>query len=799
MDTVLLSQLTSKNETQVLGSKDIPKEFSQLCRRAAAEGIVMLKNDGLLPLSGSIISVFGRVQYNYFFVGEGSGGDVISPYKINLIEGIKNNSKLKYNEELAKIYAEWCQDHVPPIEEWGKWPTHHEEMSLTEDLVKGASKKSDVAVIVIGRSAGEDRDSLLEKGSFYLTDEELNMLKVVTDTFSKVVVLINSGNIIDFSWYQEFENKISALLYVWQGGMESGNAVCDILSGDINPSGKLTSTIAKRYEDYPSSNNFANKDFNNYVEDIYVGYRYFETLSKDSVLFPFGYGLSYTDFETSLKGEIKQDNDNISMDVIVKNIGNVSGSEIVQVYYAAPQGVLGKPAGALAAFTKTVELVSDAQEICHITFPIYTMASYDDQGKTGNKSAYVLEAGEYEIYIGNCVRYAKKVGSVEVKELTILSQLSEICAPNSAHKFQRLTVKHNPDGSFNKVMEDVPIRTISLKERILANLPKEIPPTGDKGYKLEDVASGKINIDDFIAQLDMNELEGLTRGDYIMDSLLGPKGNAGAFGGVTESLREKGVIPVITTDGPSGIRLKYYCALLPCGTALASTWNQKLLLNLAEHYGQELKEKGSHVLLAPGMNIMRNPLCGRNFEYFSEDPVLSGKIASSMVAGVQKSGKSACPKHFVCNNQEEHRIINDSRLSERALREIYLKGFEICIKEAHPKNIMTSYNKINGVWGHYHYELCTVALREEWGYKGNVITDWWMQPSVDPDFPAIHNDAYRIRAQVDVLMPGGTHTRTNDGDGSLLESYNKDGGITLAEIQRSAKNVLNFVLAVSYS
>jgi beta-glucosidase len=390
------------------------------------------------------------------------------------------------------------------------------------------------------------------------------------------------------------------------------------------------------------------------------------------------------------------------------------------------------------------------------------------------------------------VRTAVKTGEVSIKELTVCAQHEEAAAPPG--KFKRILAKQNEDGSFSEATEDVPTRTIPLKERILANLPKEIVPTSYSGFKLEDVNAGKITLEAFAAGLTIEELEALTRGDFIMNSPLGFAGNAGVFGGVTETLREKGVAPATTTDGPAGIRLKAYCALLPCGLALSSTWDTALINRLSLEHGEELTANSSHVLLSPGMNILRNPLCGRNFEYFSEDPVLSGKAASAMVKGLQTHGKSACPKHFAANNQETYRHINDSRVSERALREIYLKGFEICIKEAKPRNIMTSYNKINGVWGHYHYDLCTTILRGEWGYEGTVLTDWWMQPANDPDFPDIYNDAYRVRAQVDVLMPGSTKNTETCGDGSLLNSLGKENGITLAEIQRSAINTLRFVL-----
>jgi beta-glucosidase len=280
-----------------------------------------------------------------------------------------------------------------------------------------------------------------------------------------------------------------------------------------------------------------------------------------------------------------------------------------------------------------------------------------------------------------------------------------------------------------------------------------------------------------------------------MRSALGASGNAGMLGGTTESLRNKGIPPIITTDGPSGIRVYAHTSLLPCGTALACSWNPELVEKLGVLFGEEMAAKGSDILLGPGMNIHRDPLCGRNFEYYSEDPYVSGKIAAAMVQGIQRNpGRSACPKHFACNNQEWMRSRNDSRVSQRALREIYLRGFEICVRESRPKTIMTSYNKINGVWAHYHYELVTNILRGEWGYEGLVITDWWMQPSKDPDFPLLRNDAYRVRAQVDVLMPGGVANTKVHGDGSLEKAFGKVDGITLGEIQRCAKNVLRLIL-----
>ncbi len=314
------------------------------------------------------------------------------------------------------------------------------------------------------------------------------------------------------------------------------------------------------------------------------------------------------------------------------------------------------------------------------------------------------------------------------------------------------------------------------------------------------MAQGRIDLDTFVSQLDLTELEAISRGAYIMGHPLGAKGNAGIFGGVTESLRAKGVPPVTTTDGPSGIRLYDSCSLLPIGNLLACSFDLELVQTLYAAVAGEMKQRGSDVLLAPGMNIHRNVLCGRNFEYFSEDPYLTGRMAAAVVKGVQSRGLSACPKHFACNNQETNRNRTDSVLSERALREIYLKGFEICIKQAKPKVLMTSYNKINGVWGHYHYDLVTTILRGEWDYAGLVITDWWMQYAPSPEFPKVTGNAYRVRAGVDVLMPGARSftDKRRKPDGTLLATYGKPGGITLGEMQQAARHVLRCVLELKF-
>jgi beta-glucosidase len=370
-----------------------------------------------------------------------------------------------------------------------------------------------------------------------------------------------------------------------------------------------------------------------------------------------------------------------------------------------------------------------------------------------------------------------------VKQNTeVISTLCEANAVKPGNGFLRMV---NRGGQ--PVLEEVPTATKDLKEQILDQLPAPMP-LKEEPFTFGDILLGRCTAEEFVGQLTDEELDDITHGYGPMNDPSGPSGNAGGIGGVTERLKSRGIPTIITTDGPSGIRVRMVCSLLPCGTALASSFDPEAVEQLYTLLGKEMLIRGSDVLLGPGMNIHRDPLCGRNFEYYSEDPFLTGKIAAAMVRGIQSQGVSACPKHFACNNQERNRQRNDSRVSQRAQREIYLKAFQMVVKEADPWCLMTSYNLVNGVWSHYHYELVTEILRQEWGYQGLVITDWWMQEGASPEFPNIRNDAYRIRAQVDVLMPGEIKNRT------LLESLRDPVGVTRAEAQRCALNVIKFIL-----
>lgn len=772
------------NRTEGSGRLAVP-EIAAQARAMAADGIVLLKNeDKTLPITGQTrVAVFGRSAVNYFTVGYGSGGDVVSPYRRNLMEGLLEHG-VKVDGILASQYETWCSRprNVPDEGYWAHWPMSNPEMPLKAEDVAAAALRCDMALVVIGRAAGESRENVLKPGSYYLTDREKAMLDVVATYFHRVCLVMDCGNVIDMSWVRDYENKLTAIVYAWQGGMESGTALADVLTGAVNPSGKLTDTIAVKYEDYPSSQSFGAMAFNAYTEDIYVGYRYFETFAPDRVLYPFGFGLSYTRFRLSSQAAVS--GNQVTVNTTVENVGGEAGREVVQVYVDLPCGTLGNPKRVLAGFKKTGLLQPGQQQVVDVSFDLASLASFDDTGCTGHKDAFVLEAGNYCVQAGTSIRDVKAVVCIVKQGLEVVRQLHECNAVRPEHGFCRMV---NKGGALD--MEMVPTANRNLKQDILAHLPQELTP-GQTEFTFEDVKARRCTPEEFVAQLSDQELDDITHGFGLMNDPSGPAGNAGSLGGVTEALKKRGIPTVITTDGPSGIRIRRTCSLLPCGTCLASTFDPEGVEALYRLLGREMVLQGTQVLLGPGMNIHRNPLCGRNFEYYSEDPLLTGKIAAAMVRGIQSQGVSACPKHFACNNQETNRNKCDSRLSQRAQWEIYLKGFEIAVKESDPWCLMTSYNLVNGVWSHYHYELVTDILHDEWGYRGLTITDWWMQPGAAPEFPAITNDACRIRAQVDVLMPGEIQERT------LVASLADPNGVTRAEAQRCAVNVIKFILKV---
>lgn len=765
------------------------KPLAESARKLACEGTVLLKNENnVLPVKNTeTVSVFGRTQIDYNKSGTGSGGLVRCEYVINILDGLRENPNININEDLARVYEAWIKEN--PFDEGGGWaqePWCQLEMVPDEKDVCDARKKSEKAIIVLGRTAGEDRDNSAQKGSWYLTDEEEALLKIVSEYFEKTAVLLNVGNIIDMSWVQKY--NIKSVMYIWQGGQEGGRAVADLLCGNKVPSGKLSDTIAKDINLYPSVKNFGNDNFNLYEEDIYVGYRYFETFAKDDVLYPFGFGLSYTEFTHTAKNICEKDGC-IEFEVDVKNVGSFKGKDTVEVYFEAPQGCLGKSARELCAFAKTALLNPDEETTLTFKFKIDDLCCYDDSGITGNKACFVLEKGDYNIYCGSCVRCAKKIYTHTEKETRVVKKCNEAMAPVRSFKILHPVLKN---GKYEVSYKDVSLKTIDYEKRIKDNMPKEIAFAGDMGIKLADVKSEKNTMEEFASQLSDTDLMCLMRGEGMCSAKVRP-GSAGAAGGLTRSLADMGVPAVALHDGPSGIRMDNgeSATSLPNGTAIACSWNTELAFELYNNLSIELATHKIDSILGPGVNIHRVPLNGRNFEYLSEDPFLTGKIAASLIAGVASQGNSATIKHFAANSQEKSRRDVDSVISERALREIYLKGFEIAIKEGKATSLMTSYNPINGTWSANSYDLNTIILRDEWGYDGFVMTDWWPKLKKGEEVsPEVMPLKQMVEAQNDVYMPTPDPLLFKDDLKAALEN----GEITRGQLQRNAINVLKYVM-----
>ena len=765
------------------------ERYARLARQAVAEGCVLLENkDQILPLKkGEHVAVFGRMAFHYYKSGLGSGGLVNTRYVTGIMDALKENKEILLDEKLIKIYTDWILEN--PYDEgqgWGRVPWSQKEMKVTEEMLDCA-RDNDVSMIIIGRTAGEDQDNSAKAGSYYLTETEEDMIRRVCEVSKRTVVVLNVGNIIDMRWVKKYQPQ--AVLYVWQGGQEGGSGVADVLTGKICACGKLPDTIAADINDYPSTANFGDPFKNYYKEDIYVGYRYFETFAKDKVLYPFGYGLSYTTFE--IKAKISENTkDKFKVAIVVRNTGNVKGKEVVQVYVKVPQGKLGNPEKKLVGFVKTKELKpGEKEEIC-IVVSKYDMASYDDSGITGYKSCYVLEEGTYEIFAGSDVRSAEMAGCYEEK-FCVVEKLQESYAP--VEKFKRMKAVLMPDGTYQAVTEDVPVRTVDPQKRRKEKMPEELAYTGDRGYKLVDVLDKKVTMDEFVAQIREDDLIAMFRGE----GMCSPKvtaGTAAAFGGVTESLRTLGIPVGCCADGPSGIRMD--CGTkafsLPNGTLLGSTFNTKLVGELYEMVGQELRLNKIDSLLGPGMNIHRNPLNGRNFEYISEDPILTGRICAAQVKAMGKWGIGSTVKHFCANNQEVGRSTSDSVISERCLREIYLKGFEIAVKEGGARSVMTTYGSVNGLWTAGSYDLCTTILREEWGFEGIVMTDWWAKANYEGHGPEVSVKAPMIAAQNDLYMVVNDAKANPENDD--VEEMLRAGKITLGELQRNASNILRFLI-----
>ena len=775
------------------------EEHIALSKEAAREGMVLLKNEqSVLPLSkGSRVALFGKASLDYVKGGGGSG-DVTVAYTTNIYEGLTRLGETGIYEELVEFYRRELERQY----EEGAVPGMTVEPELPEELLNGARQYTDTAVISICRFSGEGWDrkcadvkkdaslaeaskltdmseSIFEDGDFYLTHRERAMVEAVVQRFARVIVLLNVGGVTDTEWFAH-DPRIQAVLMTWQGGMEGGLAAAELITGKANPCGKLADTFAKRLADYPSTAGFhESDDYVAYTEDIYVGYRYFETIpgAAEKVNYPFGFGLSYTEFSVGT-AQVEKQGEILKVKTAVCNVGKMAGKEVVQVYFAAPQGRLGRPARELIAFGKTRLLQPGETQTMTLQFCIRDMAAYDDVGKV-KKAAYLLERGSYSFYVGTSVREAAENSYHMVLEQDIVTeQLSNRLVPT------RLSKRMLADGTYEELpcqkTEPVPENVLKPQSEsemtgyasyVRSRVGRRMWEMDGQRHPLNEVADGKVSMKDFLEQLS----------DRQLAELLGGQPNLGVantygFG----NLPEYGVPSVMTADGPAGLRIKPECGICttawPCATMLACTWNAGLLERIGAAGGAEVKENNLSVWLTPAVNIHRSPLCGRNFEYYSEDPLLTGKLAAAMVKGIQSNRVAATVKHFALNNKETNRKDSDSRASERAIREIYLKPFEIVVKEAEVWCVMSSYNKINACRASENKELLEDILRGEWGFDGMVMTDWW-------NFGEHYKE---VKAGNDVKMACGFPER-------ILEAMDKHA-ISRGELELCARRVLELIL-----
>ncbi|MBO4277688.1 MAG: glycoside hydrolase family 3 protein [Clostridia bacterium] len=754
-----------------------PAEAQKAALKAAEEGIVLLKNDNnALPLAeGEKTAFFGRMQKHYVILGTGSGGRVSPPFTTNIFDSLASLG-VGLDKETESFYDSFVAEN--PYDEGNGWthPASQKEPELAEALVASAARRCGTALFVITRTAGEDRDLKSERGEYLLSETELANLKLLRAHFKKLVVLLNVSGIIDCA--EILSVSPDALVLLWTGGMAGGLAAARVLTGRVSPCGKLPDTVAASRADYPAYGNCGAAGRNIYAEDIYVGYRYFSTFASDKVLFPFGFGLSYTSFSAECINAYR-DNGYTELEIKVANTGKRPGREVIQCYVEAPQGALGKPARVLAAFAKTPLLAPGGECVLRLGFDGTDIASFDDTDPCGNGRNWVLEAGEYTVYCGTDVQNAKPVFSFVLNEDGICEYGESALAPVTP--FNKLVNR-------NGKKEYVPV---NLRLEAEEYIPEELPRPARDDIKFEEVAEGKAALEDFVAQLSDEELITLVRAEGMSSPKVTP-GTAAAFVGTTARLRARGLPVLCCTDGPSGLRMvsDAKCTAYPSATCLAATWDTELVESAYEFCGAELATYRVDILLGPGTNIHRDPLCGRNFEYFSEDPLLAGKMAAAVCRGLDNSGVSGAVKHFMANNQETDRHGADSVISERALREIYSRPFAICVAESNVRSVMTSYNPVNGRWAASNYDLTVRLLRNAFGFDGFVMTDWWARVSNDDGTPGTTNLAAMVHAGNDIYMVCSDALTREDNLASALA----EGSLARSELQRAAYNLCSFAL-----
>lgn len=836
-----MSEIYAVPTAEITESERVHAEFA---KELASECVVLLENNGVLPLkqSGSV-ALYGNGARQTVKGGTGSG-DVYSRSVITVEQGLKDAGfeiltedwLCKYDEKKAAAmasYWQWLQEKAAELKmpdiAAGLYYPPKETAPLPIEM--GDIKDTDTAIYVIARNSGEGADRFDEKGDYRLFAEEIANLRALTKAYPKVIVVLNVGGILDMRELKGIDG-IGAVVLMGQLGNIGGKAIVDVLVGKVTPSGKLTDTWAVDYMDYPSSASFSHNNGNvadeYYMEGIYVGYRYFDTAKKMPV-YSFGYGKSYTEFalvtdDVTLKGN------QVEITVTVTNIGKeYAGKEVVQVYYSAPSGQLKKPYQELIAFGKTGNLEPGETETLTLSVKVEDMASYSEEG-----AAWILEKGDYILRVGNSsrnteaeavIRLEKEVKTVQVKNVFGEKDFKEetyenmVSVPDETALIKRRLVV---------CAEAIPVYTAVYQN-------EKIPYTTEQTRTLtaHDIKNGTCRLEELVSQLSVEELAimcvGTSRADEMDANVIGGASNSvpGAAGDTSSVLqRTRGISGMIFADGPAGLRLTphfrvsadgrilsgedsseqavdyyQYCTAIPIGWSLAQSWNLDMMERAGSMVGEEMEQFHIDLWLAPAMNIHRNPLCGRNFEYYSEDPLISGKMAAAITRGVQKhTGKGTTIKHFAANNAEDNRYFQNAHVGERAMREIYLKGFEIAVKEAKPYGIMTSYNLVNGIHAANHYGLLQSVLRDEWGYDGFVMTDWF----TSQDMPAItgkNRTEYPISASTgciyagnDIQMPG-CEKNVEDLVKAVTAGEELDGyRITLADLQYCVANIIRVVL-----
>ena len=805
---------TLSSEPSVLELKN-----RELSRVAAREGFVLLKNDNnALPLKNKKIALYGMGARLTVKGGLGSGS-VEERYSVNIEDGLKNagfeitTEKWldDYDSEYSSTYQEYhdmvedkVKDLVNPME---IIPIAHSyvyrypsgRLVTKEDI---ENSNTDTAIYVLMRQAGECNDRKLEKGDYYITDIERENLRILSEAYKNTILVINVGGHIDLSFLDEIKGIDAVVLFV-QGGEEGGNALSDVLSGKVNFSGKLSDTIPLRYEDIPFGDEFSylNGDLKNeyYKEGIYVGYRYFDSFDKD-VRYPFGFGLSYTDFKIETKS-VSLDKTNINIKVAVTNIGEVSGKEVVQVYISLPGR--DKEYQRLVAFDKTKELEKGETETMDLSFSLEDCTSYNEE-----KAAWILDEGDYILRVGNSSRNTNLSAIFDIPQTIVVTECKNCCS------LQNKLPLFYPDKEREERVE-CEMRLRVNPEDFTTKTVSYIEPS------IKETEEEKSILD----SLTIEEEAWLLQGGDLRNPPKGTLEIHGAGGKTVTALLGKGIRNVLFSDGPAGVNIANKVKALPGGgfapfmvperyswgvmgkamkaqleripgeifyryaTAwpvemlLAQTWNKELLESIGKAVGEEMLQFGITIWLSPGMNIHRNPLGGRAFEYYSEDPVLTGELAASLTKGVQShKGLGVSLKHFCCNNTEDNRNGISSNVSERALREIYLKGFEIAVKKSQPKTVMSSYNMLNHIYTANRHDLLTDILRSEWGFEGLVMTDWGStnEKAGRPEKTAPSGN--------DLIMPGSDYDRE-----CILKAI-KNGKMTPEVVRRSACRVLRMML-----